>query len=220
MKTALITGAAKRIGKELAVHLSKQNYRVVIHYNTSKNEAEKIKESFPNTELVFGNLKHSDSARFVLDQIKGDVDVIINNAANFENDSVTNFTFDSFYQHMMINLHTPISFIHEAITRYESCSIINVLDSWAFDNPQNFLSYCVSKNSLRNATLQIAKQLKTGFRVNGISLGAAMHKDGYPKDVFEKLQEKYPTNIEDICKAVDNILSDEAMNGEIIDLVK
>jgi NAD(P)-dependent dehydrogenase (short-subunit alcohol dehydrogenase family) len=220
MQTALITGSAKRIGREIAIHLSKQGYRVVIHYNSSSNEAENLAKEITNSQIVFGNLKHSDSARFILDQIDGEVSIIINNAAHFSNDTIENFTFDSFYRHLMVNLHAPISFTHEVLNRYKSCVIINVLDSWAHDYPTNFISYCTSKNALWDFTKQVANQIPKEFRINGIALGAVMHKEGYPKDIYKKLSEQYPTKIEDICNAIDNILSDEDMNGEIIDLVK
>lgn len=216
MKTALITGAAKRIGKEIALHLAKQYYRIIIHHHTSKDEALELQKQIPNSQIVFGNLQHSDAARFILDQVDGKVDVLINNAAIFENDSLDNFTYDRFLKSMMINLYAPMALTMEMQKRYEAGIIINLLDAWASDHPNNFLSYCTSKNSLKEFTLQGSKQLKKGFRMNGILIGAALHKEGYPKDVFDKLQKKYPSSSEGICKAVDYILSDIQMNGELI----
>ncbi len=216
MKTALITGGAKRIGKEIALHLAQANYRVIIHHHTSKEEALELQKQIPNSQLVFGNLQHSDAARFILDQVDGKVDVLINNASIFENDSLENFTYDRFLKSMMINLYAPMSFTMEMQKRFDSGVIINMLDAWAADHPNNFLSYCMSKNSLREFTLQASKQLKEGFRINGILIGAALHKEGYPKEFFDNLQKKYPSSPEGICKAIDNILSDNQINGELI----
>lgn len=216
MKTALITGAAKRIGKEIALHLAKQNYRIIIHHHTSKDEALELQKQIPNSQIVFGNLQHSDAARFILDQVDGKVDILINNAAIFENDSLDNFTYDRFLKSMMINLYAPMALTMEMQKRYEAGIIINLLDAWAADHPSNFLSYCTSKNSLKEFTLQGSKQLKKGFRMNGILIGAALHKEGYPKDIFVTLQKKYPSSPEGICKAVDYILSDIQINGELI----
>ncbi len=215
MKTALITGSAKRIGKEIALHLAKQNYNIIIHHHTSKEEAIALQKQIPNSQIVFGNLQHSDAARFVLDQANGNIDVLINNAAIFENDSLDNFTYDRFLKSMMINLYAPMSFTIEMQKRYKSGIIINLLDAWAADHPSNFLSYCTSKNSLKEFTLQGSKQLKNGFRMNGILIGAALYKEGYPKDFFDKLQKKYPSSVESICNAIDYIMKND-INGALL----
>ena len=217
MKTALITGSAKRIGKEIALHLAKQNYRIIIHHNTSKEEALELQKQVPNSQIVFGNLQHSDATKLILNQINGKVDILINNAAIFKNDSLDNFTYDYLLKSMMINLYAPMAFTMEMQKRYESGVIINLLDAWAADHPSNFLSYCISKNALKDFTIQGSKQLKDGFRMNGILIGAALHKEGYPKEFFDALQKKYPSSPEGICKAVDYILSDSDMNGEIVE---
>ncbi len=217
MKTALITGGAKRIGKEIALHLANQNYRIIIHHHTSKDAAVDLQKQIPNSKVVFGNLQHSDAARFILDQAQGKVDVLINNAAIFENDSIHSFTYDIFLKSMMINLYAPMAFTMEMQKRYDSGVIINLLDLWAADHPNNFLSYCTSKNSLRDFTIQAAKQIKEGFRINGILIGAALYKEGYPKEFFDTLQKKYPSSPEGICKAIDYILSDNNVNGEIVE---
>lgn len=216
MKTALITGSAKRIGKEIAMHLAKQNYNIIIHHHTSKEEALELQKQIPNSQVVFGNLQHADAARFILDQVNGNVDVLINNASIFENDSLSNFTYDVFVKSMMINLHAPMAFTTEMQKLYKSGVIINLLDAWAAGHPSNFLSYCISKNSLKEFTLQGSKQLKKGFRMNGILIGAALHKEGYPKEFFDKLYKKYPSSIESICKAIDYIITNTS-NGMLID---
>jgi pteridine reductase len=216
MKTALITGSAKRIGREIALHLAKQNYRIIIHHHTSKDEALALHDEIPNSQIVFGNLQHSDAARFILDQVDGKVDILINNAAIFENDSLDNFTYDRFLKSMMINLYAPMALTMEMQKRYKSGVIINLLDLWAADHPNNFLSYCTSKNSLKEFTLQGAKQLKNNFRMNGILIGAALYKEDYPKEFFDNLQKKFPSSVEGICQAVDYILSDNQINGELV----
>ncbi len=215
MKTALITGSAKRIGKEIALHLAKQNYNIIIHHHTSKEEALELQKQIPNSQVVFGNLQHSDATRFILDQVKGQVDLLINNAAVFESDSLQNFTYTHFLKSMAINLYAPMSFTVEMQKRYESGIIINLLDAWAADHPSNFLSYCTSKNSLKEFTLQSCKQLKSGFRMNGILIGAALHKEGYPKDFFDNLQKQYPSSVQSICNAIDYIIQNR-INGELV----
>lgn len=217
MKTALITGSAKRIGKKIALYLAKQNYRIIIHHNTSQEEALELQKQIPNSQIIFGNLEQSDAAKLILDQINEKVDILINNAATFKNDSLDNFSYDHLLKAMTINLYAPMAFTMEMQKRYESGVIINLLDAWAADHPSNFLSYCISKNSLKEFTIQGSKQLRDGFRMNGILIGAALHKEGYPKEFFDALQKKYPSSPEGICKALDSILSDNVMNGEIIE---
>jgi len=220
MKTALITNAAKRIGRELALHLSKQHFEIYIHYNNSNKEAKELQKMISNSKLICADLSKRDAEKTVFEQIKKPVDLLINNAAVFESDSKEKFSPEISSRILQVNLLTPIKLIHHLTITQKSANIINIVDSWAQTNPQNFLSYSQSKNSLAQYTQQAADKLPKDFRINAISVGMALHKDGYPKEVFEELSKKHPSSVEGICKAVDYILSDESMNGHIIDITK
>lgn len=219
MQTALITGSAKRIGKELAVYLHSKGYKVILHYYTSRLEAEKLGKEL-GCQVVFGNLAHTDSARFIFDQISGPVDILINSAAHFQNDSLTNFNYDGFVKTMIINLHAPIALSRELLNRNQAGVIINLLDAWAKDVATKFLSYSISKNTLEQFTRSAAPQLPNGFRMNGLLLGVTLMKEGQNPEVFKELQNKYPCKLEDICKAVEYVITNTELNGQILDLTK
>jgi len=220
MKIALITGSAKRIGRALALHLSAQHFEIYIHYHTSYKEAKELQKMIPNSKLICADLSKIDADKTVFEQIKKPIDLLINNASIFKSDSEEKFSPEISSQILQANLLTPIKLIHHLTKTQKSANIINIVDSWAQTNPVNFLSYSQSKNSLTQYTKQAADKLPKNFRINAISVGMALHKDGYPKDVFEELSKKYPSSVEGICNAVDSILSDESMNGHIIDITK
>ncbi|MFI4983750.1 MAG: SDR family NAD(P)-dependent oxidoreductase [Rickettsiales bacterium] len=219
MQTALITGSAKRIGKELAVSLHSKGYSVILHYHTAKSEAEELSQAL-GCRVVFGNLANADSARFIFDQIEGQVDILINSAAHFQNDTLANFSADTFLKTIMINFNAPIALAREMISRHPSGVIINLLDAWAKEIKPKFLSYSISKNALEKFTKSAAPQLPPGFRMNGLLLGAALIKEQQNADIFKELQNKYPCTVEDICKAVEYVITNTELNGQIIDLTK
>jgi NAD(P)-dependent dehydrogenase (short-subunit alcohol dehydrogenase family) len=220
MKTALITGSAKRIGREIALHLAQKNYKIFIHYNTSLNEAEELQQLIPNSELICVDLKDKEAAKSILDQASSNINLLINNASIFQNDDKSNYSSEVSNSILQVNLLTPIKLIHELTVRQKSASIINMVDSWAQNNTTNFLSYCQSKNSLAQYTIQAASDLPKGFNINAISIGMALYKEGFPKEIYEELSKKYPSSVEGICKAIDSILSNESLNGQILDITK
>lgn len=219
MQTALITGSAKRIGRAIAIRLHSRGYKVILHCNTSRHDCETLATEL-GCKIVSGDLSNANSASLIFDQINERVDILINNAAYFNNDSLTNFSYEVFLKTIMVNLHAPIALARELINRNDCGVIINLLDAWAKDVTSKFLSYSISKNTLEHFTKSAAPQLPNGFRMNGLLLGAVLFNDSQNIEVFKELQNKYPCTIEDICKAVEYVITNTELNGQIIDLIK
>lgn len=206
MNKALVTGGLKRIGGEISAFLSSKDYIVHKHYNSSANDKnDRLKADFTNRDDFSKFLENLES-----------YDVLINNAAIFENDNLDSMTYESLTKHLKVNLEAPVLISSRLIKLNPNIKIINILDAWAKDLPEKFTSYTLSKLALAEATKLMSKQAN----VFGIELGFTLHKPPYPQEYFDLMHKKYPSSIEDVCKALEFILDDKVPTGTIIDLTK
>lgn len=212
MKNILITGGAKRLGAIMAQHLS-NHHNVIITYNTSHDEALEI----PNVRAIKLDLSEPEEISKFWATLDIKIDVLINSASIFENDSLETSTYESLDKHMRVNCYAPILMTQglEAQNNGKKTAIY-MLDKWAHD-AKNFLSYSMSKLALETF---ISKQHAINTRSFGILLGFILYNDKFPKEFFDKMQKTYPSSIEDLLNALDFILSDDTLNGDIIDLAK
>jgi len=219
MKTVLITGGAKRIGKEIALHLARQGWKVIIHYNHSYQEAHQLAKEI-NGILIQADLANEQDLKEIFNKIDGKIDLLINNAAVFEK-SVND---PSFYRKLAdifsINLYAPMQLSMGYLNRY-SGNIINILDASLEEYSEDFIGYCLSKKALGEFTQKLASSNKANrSRINALALGMCLIKEGQSREVFDKIAKKYPTHIKDVCQGVDYILSNKTISGEILDLTK
>ena len=193
-KKIIITGGATRIGAAIAKSIASFDTKITIHYNTSKNDAGKIKSELESLGsevfLVKANLENQKQTESLFKQafqkMKG-VDCLINNASVFENDNLLNFSEKSFAKHLNINLRTP-SILSKNFKKYirqnEGC-IIHIIDQRVEKLTPFFFSYTLSKASLATLTKISAMKLAPNIRVNAIApgpypsnmLGAAVNHD-------------------------------------------
>lgn len=206
MKKALVTGGVKRLGGEISSFLTSKGYIVHKHYNSSMNgEISNLKADFTN----------KDSLKKFLENLES-YDVLINNAALFQNDNLDSINHEFLTQHLKVNLEAPVLISSRLTKLNPNIKIINILDAWAKDLPEKFTSYTLSKLALTEATKLMSKHAN----VFGIELGFTLHKPPYPQEYFDTMHKKYPSTVEDVCKAIEFILDDKFSTGTIIDLTK
>ena len=135
MKKVLITGAAKRLGKDLAIHLGKQGYFVWVHYNNSKKEAEDvlalINSSGGTGELIQGDISQYSQAKAMAENISlqgGDLNVLINNVGKYSTGDITQFSIQNFESIINTNLLGSYYMIQELhpLFNQEGGNIINI----------------------------------------------------------------------------------------------
>lgn len=221
-KIALVTGAAKRIGKEIALHLASKGWHIAIHYNSSEKEAILLHNKIPNSILVkadLNSLESIDSFFLEVQQKIGDPTLLINNAAIFERES-NEIKMTKLQSHMNINCFAPILLAQKfAHSNQSKKNIINIVDSFIHTPTENFFSYRLSKLGLFYATKFLAKQFDN-CRVNSISPGmviAPENREG--QEIFKNTITAHPhkqTSIKAILNAIDTILGTESMNGQDI----
>lgn len=226
-KIAIVTGGAKRIGKEIVKHLIQNKWRVVIHYNESEKEAKILQESLPkNASFIIQSdfsrsIDEKDFFKKTLNLTKGQIpELLINNASCFRNDTLTNVKVESFIEQLQINCINPMLLGREFAKHTKKGNVINILDFYAIENHTNFASHQISKAALLKATQQMALEFSSTTRVNGITLSFVMKNTNHDAKLFEKniktslLNEAVSTG--DISRTIDFILNTESLTGENI----
>ena len=147
----IITGGATRIGAAIAESLANDKNQITIHYNKSKEKAEKLKKNLERKGsrifLIKANLNKISELnkiiRFANLKMKG-INCLINNASLFENDNIKNFSIKGWDKHLNINLKAPAILIKQfakLVSKNSRASIINIVDQRVFKLTPYFLSY-------------------------------------------------------------------------------
>ena len=199
-KKALITGAALRVGREIALCLADAGADIIIHCNRSQKKAEELKKQIvaigSGAWVVKADLsgKKKPAARTAAElfsrvrKAAGDVDILVNNASVFYPLPLEKVSEKDWDEFMEINLKAPFFLAREFGLRMKkrgAGKIINLLD-WTAENPYTeYLPYCISKAGLQAATKGLAKILAPEVQVNGISPGPIL-KAGTTSKAREK----------------------------------
>lgn len=183
-KRILITGAAKRIGKEMALSFFNKGWDIVIHYNSSKEEAEALADQM-NSErnnsamLVQANLDNANEIEMLVEKIlskNGSIDALINNASTFYPTPIGTFSEENWNALMGSNLKAPLFLIQSFYKELEKNKgfIINVTDINVDRALVNHSIYLAAKSGLQTLTKSLAKELAPNIRVNAIAPGAIL----------------------------------------------
>ena len=229
-KSAIVTGAAKRIGAGIAKALSSEGWFVYLHYNSSSEEAKQvlheIKSNGGDGQLINMDLSYPDCGEQIINQIDKaapPVELLINNAARFEYDNISNINSASLDQHFFANVRGPILLskaFFELVEKGQQGCVINILDNKIFALNPDYLSYTISKAALQCATETFAMAMAPHVRVNGIAPGITLESGGQGESSFQKGQKMSPigkvSSVEDIIKALFFIVNTTSLNGHII----
>ncbi|NBW84091.1 MAG: pteridine reductase [Proteobacteria bacterium] len=183
-KRILITGAAKRIGKEMALSFFKKGWDIVIHFNASKDEAESLAdqmnaERFNSAMLVQANLDNINEVEKLVAKIQSNnisIDALINNASTFYPTPIGTFSEENWDALMGSNLKAPLFLIqsfHKQLKKNKGF-IINITDINVDKALVNHSIYLAAKSGLQTLTKALAKELAPHIRVNAIAPGAIL----------------------------------------------
>ena len=227
----IITGGATRIGSAIAKSLSGPGVEIVIHFNKSKIDAEKLKKDLiikqTKVYLVKGDLSKETDVKKIVKFAKSKLkyfDCLINNASLFENDKLENFTTDSWGRHLRTNLRTPalLSKSFAKNIRGKNNNIINIIDQRVFKLTPYFFSYTISKTGLYTLTKTSAMSLAPNIRVNGIAPGPTLKNKRQSEKHFKKQYMATPlkrqVDVEQICDAVDFFIKNRSITGQVISI--
>ena len=225
----IITGAATRIGAVIAKKLSGPGVEIVIHYNKSQLNAEKLRreliKNHTKVYLIKGDLSKEKDLNKIIKFSKKNLryfDCLINNASLFENDNLRNFTSKSWDKHLDVNLKAPAYLTKEFAknTKGKNNNIINIIDQRVFKLTPYFFSYTVSKTGLYTLTKTSAMSLAPNVRVNAIAPGPTIKNQRQSEKHFKKQYMATPlkrqVDVEQICNAVDFFIKNISITGQVL----
>jgi NAD(P)-dependent dehydrogenase (short-subunit alcohol dehydrogenase family) len=184
LKTALITGAAVRIGAAIVRDLANHDFAVAIHSNGSIAEAEALAAEIVAKDgravVVGGDLADSSACKSIVDNAVaalGPLDILVNNASVFHEDSVTDFSPESFDQHFAVHVKAPsilIGAFARQLPEGHNGLVVNMIDQRVWKLTPGFYSYTLSKATMWTATQTLAQALAPRIRVNAIGPGPTL----------------------------------------------
>ncbi len=229
-RNLLITGAATRLGKAIALHFAQRGWNIALHYFRSSSKAKKLKkeieQNWVKVVLIKADLKNLKQTEKIISMAKkklGNIDCLINNAALFEKDDIANFTAKSWNDHLNINLLAPAiltkEFAKQASKKTVS-DIINIIDQRIFNLTPFFMSYTISKSGLQTLTKTMAMRLGPNIKVNAIAPGPTIKSkrqtDRHFRNQVKSTLLKKSVRTEDICDTVEFLINNNSITGQII----
>lgn len=191
-KTALVTGAAARIGASIATSLHQRNCDVVLHYNSNGEAAQLLADRLNgqrsgSVSLACADLSTDKGVKELAQQVKSRcerLDILVNNASRFY-PTVTGQTMGWQWNDLLdSNLKGPYFLVQALLAELREAqgSVVNLLDVHAERPMKGHTVYCISKAGLAMMTLALAKELGPDIRVNGVSPGAILWPEKEPPE--------------------------------------
>jgi pteridine reductase len=226
-KTALITGAGKRLGGSTALTLADNGINTIIHYNNSeKDAAETVKLSLKKgvlSEKIQYNFEDITGIKDLLNEAKtitGEIDFLINSASIYPVDNLESLSEKGFSNTINLNGLAPFMLAREFKNICTNGAIINFLDARMSDYEPNHISYQLSKQMLFNLTRMMSLEFAPGIRVNAVAPGIIIPDDFYDEDSIIRLKEGNPLkrigNLEEVSSTVLFLLQNEFITGQVI----
>jgi NAD(P)-dependent dehydrogenase (short-subunit alcohol dehydrogenase family) len=228
---ALVTGAARRIGRAIALGLAGSGWSVAVHHHASSEAAQElvgeIAAAGGRAAAFAADLRDEAATAGLVPAAAalGPVTCLINNASVFAHDDIKTMTRESWDDHIEVNLRAPLVLSQEftrALPAGARGAIVNILDERVWNHTPEFLSYTVSKAGLWTLTQTLALALAPRIRVNAIGPGPTLPSPRQSEADFRRQYESMPlgrgTTPGEIAEAVRFILAAPAMTGQMIAL--
>lgn len=237
MKTVLITGSSRGIGKAIARRLA-ENYKIVINYNNSKDEAllllDEIRKVNPMSLAIKADVSKEDEVNYLFDTIEknfGSVDILINNAGKSYVGLIQDMEFDKWQEIINTNLSSVFLTSKRAIGPMISQKygvIINMSSIWGREGAALEACYSATKGAINSFTKALSKELSpSNIRVNAIAPGVVltdMMKEDFSNRELDLIKEDIGmgrfADPKEIADLIAFLISDEAsyITGAIVDI--
>ena len=231
-KTIFITGAAKRIGKEIALCFSEMGWNIIVHYNSSKNDAQVLADEIngnnPDSAItVQGNLDVKEDVEKVINEVRDafpTIDLLINNASTFYPTPIEDISEEHWDKLVGSNLKGPLFLIKGLKDKLKESkgSIINITDTNLSKGVANYSIYSAAKAGLESITKGLARELAPDIKVNAIAPGAMLEPPDvtWTEEQKSKVISSIPLNRmgseKDISEAVKFLAKSNYITGQII----
>jgi NAD(P)-dependent dehydrogenase (short-subunit alcohol dehydrogenase family) len=230
LKNVLVTGAAKRLGRAIALDLAAAGWNVALHYNGSANEAEAVAGQARGHGAKAATLQADLSREAETETLVaraaaaiGPLTALINSASIFENDDWQSATRKSWDNHIEVNLRSPMllsqAFARQLPDRAEG-NIINIIDQRVLKPTPQFLSYSLSKAGLHWLTTTLAQGMAPRIRVNAVGPGPTLRNERQSQTDFDRQRDAtllgHGAEPADICAAIRYLLAAQSVTGQML----
>lgn len=229
-KTALVTGAARRVGRVIALNLARKGAQIVLHYHSSKDEAlavqKEIKALGVHCHLLHANLadpEHIAGMTRDLDKNGVRVDILVNSASIFEKTPLEAATEADWDRFMDTNLKSCFLLSRELGLRMKKTGggkIVNIADWSGFRPYKDFTPYCTSKGGLLALTKALARDLAPSVAVNAVAPGPVLKPEDLSEEENQKVVQSTPLGRwgrpEDVAHAVTFFVESDYLDGTVL----
>jgi NAD(P)-dependent dehydrogenase (short-subunit alcohol dehydrogenase family) len=224
---AVVTGAARRLGKAIAQELAARGYAIGLHYRGSVAEAEgtaaELRSQGVPVLLLRADLTQPAEIEAMFAQIDrqpNPLRVLVNSAATMPDGDLRDLSVAEWDAVMAINLRAPWLCAQQAARRMSGGVIINLSDSGAHKTWSKYPAYVLSKNGVETLTRLLAKSLAPAIRVNAVAPGLILPEEGFPQEEWQRLVARLPIRRpgtpQAVAQAVVFLIENEYMTGETI----
>ena len=205
-QVALVTGAGKRLGREIALTLARADWRVAVHYHRSEAEALATARdctanspTYAPSQAFCADLSDAQAVRSLMAQVVqhfGQCDAVVNNASVFELDTGASFEPAHLARHIATNTAAPVLLaqaLHQHLqARQTQGCVVNLLDQKLWNPNPDFFSYTLSKAALESANTLMAQAFAPALRVVGVAPGLTLTSDHLSDEEFARLHQLSP----------------------------
>ena len=224
----LVTGAAKRLGREIALALATGGWRVAVHYRSSAAAAAQtvaaVREAGGQAMAVCADLSIEAECIGLVPAVVqgfGRIDAVVNNASIFEYDDVHSFSVAAMERAWRANTAPAILLaraLHACIADSTGRhAVINLLDQKLWNPNPDYFSYSLSKAALEAATTMLAQALAPKLRVCGVAPGVTLLSGEMSGSEFDASHRMTPLQLsstsQDVARAVRFLLESPAITG-------
>jgi NAD(P)-dependent dehydrogenase (short-subunit alcohol dehydrogenase family) len=227
VRTVLVTGAARRLGRSIALELAAAGWQVAVHYRGSQEEALQTAADcsrHARAEAFLADLSVESEAHALMEAVLqrfGQLDGVVNNASQFEHDDAERFSYASLASHVAANTAAPVLLARlladHVKQRQGQGAVVNLLDQKLWNPNPDFFSYTLSKAALESATTLLAQALAPHLRVVGVAPGLTLTSHLLSQEKFEQLHRMSPlgrsSTPEDVASAVRFALENASITG-------
>lgn len=224
---ALVTGAARRIGRAIALGLARDGYDIAVHYGRSRAQAlatvADVAALGRRAVALDCDLADPDATAALMaraGEALGPVSCLVNNASLFDYDNAQDFSAEHLARHMQVNVSAPLLLaraLHAQLPAGRQGVVINLLDQKLYNLNPDFLSYTLSKAALHTATTMLAQALAPSVRVVGIAPGITLVSGEQSEEGFNVAHQATPlgrsSTLEDVADSVCYVARARALTG-------
>ena len=233
-RTVLVTGAARRLGREIALALAAGGWQVAVHYRQSEQDAidtvaacARLSSASAHFDADF---QDEAAVRGLVPRVIahfGALDAVVNSASLFEHDDAASFGFTALEKHLRSNTATPILLaqaLHQHLEARAAAgeaqvqgAVVNLLDQKLWNQNPDFFSYTLSKAALEAANTMLALALAPRLRVVGVAPGLTLTSPFLTEEKFQQLHRLSPlgrsSTPEDVAATVQFALENRSITG-------